>query len=395
MIALDVRNRVTPNLVKLLLVLLLGASVFVQCAWAHPEEEPMVVTIWAGQHIESGEIQTWNDDDYIYVKYVAYPDWTISETHLEVRSVLVDIPQNKGGPIPGQFTYKDEWDPRVAEVEYKVPMTFEPGTLVYVAAHAVMVSPTQGSETGWGGDQEFPGKNWALYYTYTVQKNGDVEYEAYVGYEDRWGGDFDYNDFGMNMELKETYEDNKLTTLMMRFKSLYKKAGDLHNIHMFRKFPAGTGYDYSVARSSPAQGTEMAVGNYAGANDFDVILYDTKYFQPNVIVTITITITSGEVLYDPDQVAPRWDLDPFLMHYDPWMQDKSFTGPYPFPWNIIDWQPAGAYLPTQGYDVPFILIVPYLNWPAPGEAVPTTTPYPDFDDWYNTRNPTYSEWYLP
>jgi hypothetical protein len=67
---------------------------------------PDVYQLYAGQDIDVGEIQVWNDDQNLYVKYVVdATDWCLTETHLAVAYSLDDIPQKNGNPIPGQFPY--------------------------------------------------------------------------------------------------------------------------------------------------------------------------------------------------------------------------------------------------------------------------------------------------
>jgi len=42
------------------------------------------------------------------------------------------------------------------------------GTPIFLAAHSVVVSAS-GSETAWAEGQDFPGSNWAMYFSYDVQ----------------------------------------------------------------------------------------------------------------------------------------------------------------------------------------------------------------------------------
>jgi hypothetical protein len=369
---------------------------------AHTEDEPFVTDLLAGQDMDVGDVLVWNDGDYLYVKYVITdPDWTITETHLHVATSLEAIPQKNGNPIPGKFDYNDQWD-HVSEVLYEIELTWEYETELYIAVHAVVEKVISEyeiqTETAWGAPEPFPGKNWATYFMYTVQTPPPVIQEyppgggnAYIGYEDRTGGDFDYNDFGMNMYVLETYEDGCLSTIEMSFTSLVKKAGDVHDIHLTRFFSADTEYNYEILRSVPAAGTETPAGTYSGSGDLDIILFDSSQGVGKTI-EITITVTTCDDYYNPSPVAPRWDVDPFFQNYDPWMYDKSYG---PNSWHITNVQPATTTLPTQGYDVPYILIVPYTDWPAPNEAVTITGPYPYFDEWYSTMDSTYAEWYVP
>jgi hypothetical protein len=45
----------------------------------------------------------------------------MSESHLHVNTSLEGIPQNNGGPTPGQFDHKEEdHDPRITEYTYEI-----------------------------------------------------------------------------------------------------------------------------------------------------------------------------------------------------------------------------------------------------------------------------------
>ncbi len=100
--------------------------------------------------IDVGDVLIWNDNTYLYVKYViedATPDdprddWHICETHLAVGDELTDIPQTKkGNPIPGQFEFSRTYDPYVAEDTYMISLADAGlgfGETVYVAAHSVV-----------------------------------------------------------------------------------------------------------------------------------------------------------------------------------------------------------------------------------------------------------------
>jgi hypothetical protein len=126
-------------------------------AMAHTEEEPFEADLLAGQEIDVGDVLVWNDADNLYVKFVIGEgaDWCITETHLHVAMSLDAIPQKNGNPIPGQFEYKDEQD-CVSEFQYVIPLTWDVDTELYIAAHAVVLSPIEGcSETVWQiGDVE-------------------------------------------------------------------------------------------------------------------------------------------------------------------------------------------------------------------------------------------------
>jgi len=106
---------------------------------AHTEADPLVVDLLAGQTIDVGDVLVWNDGDYLYVKYVTTDGWLLTETHLAIATELSGIPQTKtGNPIPGKFTYFAYHDPPVDEYTYPIDLTWDPGTILYIAAHAVV-----------------------------------------------------------------------------------------------------------------------------------------------------------------------------------------------------------------------------------------------------------------
>lgn len=213
------------------------------------------------------------------------------------------------------------------------------------------------------------------------------EGNAYIGYEDATGADFDYNDFGMYMFIEEVYVDDCLTEINMEFWSVVKRSGGSHAIHILRTLSEGTGYNYTITRTYTAQGEETpAVTNAVGQGDFDIVLFDSDYFASN-IVTIHIEVTSGCEPYGSEVPPPRWDLDSIWINYDPYMDYRTMYVER----HIDDWEPAESPLPTTGYDVPYILVVPVDGWLPPAEGQVITAPYPDFDDYYNTGSP--ENWY--
>ena len=212
---------------------------------------------------------------------------------------------------------------------------------------------------------------------------------VYVGYEDSEGGDFDYNDFGMSMSIEEVYLGDCLHTISMTFESVIHLAGDSHDIHILRTLSGSTAYNYTIARTTSAQGTEAPeVMNASGQGSFDIVLFDSDYYTLGDTVTINIEITNGCESYDPTPEPPRWDLAPIFAYYDPYMNNRTTDTEH----HIGDWQPADSPLPwPRGYDVPYILIVPVTGWEPPPESTRITDVYPDFDDYYDTGLP--ENWY--
>ena len=169
------------------LLCLAATSVF-----AYTESDPFVTDLIIGGGAKAsakdiGDVEIWNDRDFLYVKYViSYPDWCIMQTHLEVATSLSAIPQKKGNPIPGKFEYIDKHD-CVSEFVITIPLTWAPGTELFIASHAVVrtavpignLIPIYLYETVWGFGSRFPGKNWATYIKYRIPAGsiGDVVWD--------------------------------------------------------------------------------------------------------------------------------------------------------------------------------------------------------------------------
>ena len=137
---------------------------------------PEEVTLYADQTIDVGTITAYNDSDNLYVKYTTTGGWVLDETHLAVATSLDDIPQKKGNPVVGNFPYKLV---HLSVTEYVYVINLEEAgytvdTELYIAAHAdVSLIDDYGNivqeEGAWGSGNNFPGKNWATFFTYSVQ----------------------------------------------------------------------------------------------------------------------------------------------------------------------------------------------------------------------------------
>lgn len=129
---------------KVLYVLVAAAfllALLPAAASAHTADEPFTTDLLAGQDIDVGDVLVWNDGDYLYVKYdITDPDWCLAETHLQVATSLDGIPQKNGNPIPGQFEYKNPLG-CVDGYTYEIPLTWDPDTELYIAAHALVRGP--------------------------------------------------------------------------------------------------------------------------------------------------------------------------------------------------------------------------------------------------------------
>lgn len=121
-----------------------------------PQEYPL----YAGQNHLAGFLNVYDDNDKLYVTYQALgtnedPDtigdytvkWTgLKECHLHVANSAEEIPRTPGrgrnavpgNPIPGQFEYKDSFDPATGSSGVFVVDISELNDTIVIAAHAVM-----------------------------------------------------------------------------------------------------------------------------------------------------------------------------------------------------------------------------------------------------------------
>jgi hypothetical protein len=142
-------------------------------------DDRVVFTLYGGQTIPVGTITVWNTPDMLYIQYDMTGNWWLEETHVSVATKLSSIPQKNGNPPPGQFEFKNTWNPRVQTYRYEIPFRAGWGIdSLYIATHAVAVELDGGGsviqrQTGWTGPHPFPGRNWATYlrYNFAVLKN--------------------------------------------------------------------------------------------------------------------------------------------------------------------------------------------------------------------------------
>jgi hypothetical protein len=161
---------------------LLVAAAVLPAVWSAPAQAqcnaPTTVTLYAGRTLDAGTVSVSNDTVNLYVQYSTTSPWVLTAAHLAVADSLAGIPQTKTkNPIPGRFPYSATFDPEVTSFTFTIPLSnYNPGQTLFIAAHAVVLAPFQGSgggtQTGWGYGPGFPGANWATYFQYTVASCG-------------------------------------------------------------------------------------------------------------------------------------------------------------------------------------------------------------------------------
>jgi len=142
---------------RILVATLLTVGLAVMAAVA---QSVIVVDLIAGQHINVGTITVFTNGAGIVVVYdTGSSGWGLEETHLYVGT---DEPAKAA---PGRFPYKHERLGGATNDEYFVPLDEDLGVgcgaIVYLATHAVVSKPGEGSETAWGDGERFA-KNWAM-----------------------------------------------------------------------------------------------------------------------------------------------------------------------------------------------------------------------------------------
>lgn len=98
-------------------------------------------TMWAGQKTNAGTVTVLRDGTNILVRYKTTGAWTISQVHVHLAASLTAVPQNSGGPIPGQFAFQAA-PSNVTTYTMTIPATKIPKGASIVLAHAVVTSGT-------------------------------------------------------------------------------------------------------------------------------------------------------------------------------------------------------------------------------------------------------------
>ncbi|MEJ7611868.1 MAG: hypothetical protein WKF88_11885 [Ferruginibacter sp.] len=141
---------------------------------ANPEVCEKIVTLYAGQTINAGEVTVTRDADFIYVTYTTANGWLLTQTHLFVGECGSIPVTGSGNPRPGQFPYKTTHN-KITSFTYTVPVSkLGADGCGCIAAHAVVVKLNAAgqviqTETGWGdGPRINPTGNWATRFDYCI-----------------------------------------------------------------------------------------------------------------------------------------------------------------------------------------------------------------------------------
>jgi hypothetical protein len=129
--------------------------------------DPTSTTLFAGQDIEIGTVNVYNNEGFIYVDFQVDEPWVLIETHVAVYEDLSDFPTTKkGNPKIGRFDY---------DINSEIAYDLECGNTLYIASHACVEKldsdgNTIQEESAWGYGTEFnDGGSWAMYFTHEIQ----------------------------------------------------------------------------------------------------------------------------------------------------------------------------------------------------------------------------------
>jgi hypothetical protein len=324
------------------LLMVLSLMLTPMMAFAHSESDPYMTDLIAGQNTDAGDVLVWNDADYLYVKYETHEPWCLVETHLAVGDELGDIPQTtKGSPIPGRFAYKTYHglEPCVTEYVYQIPLPDVGGICnadLIIAAHAAVVQKNDcgkvvAKETGWGAGCEFPGRNWSMYFAYTVQCEITEEWPCggttTVAFEDlplNGNLDYDYNDWISDIDITAAFlgsstTDRDLTNMDFIITPEARGAGYNHAFHML--IPANTfgcGGTYTlILRDGSANPLNTSTGPFDASvdNDFTLIPDTTEA----LLSFLTNTVEPTGILSHYPNIG---NTDPSAPRHEPYVQSE-------------------------------------------------------------------------
>jgi hypothetical protein len=132
-------------------------------AQAQPTLCPGFITesLVAHGSIPAGTVTVGNDGLNLYVIFdTTGSDFTISRADVAVATTLAGIPQSGGQPNLSAFPYRQTFSPEVTTATFTIPLASIPATpttMVVIAAHASLDSPTQGHQQAWANPgQLFP-----------------------------------------------------------------------------------------------------------------------------------------------------------------------------------------------------------------------------------------------
>lgn len=182
--------------------------------------EVFEVCLIAGQNIEVGKVEVYNDDRYVYFSALVTGDWYFLETQLKTDPTKSGLGQGSN-PAPGQFPHKETYDPAVQKVNYVIPIS-ETGKSFYFAFHASVVKVNEKNEvvqgeTAWSCGESFVAQgSWATFSgLYNVYDCEEPPVELCWKDETAWSFGNCYNRERGNWASYTTYPGEKRTVKLM------------------------------------------------------------------------------------------------------------------------------------------------------------------------------------
>ena len=369
-------------------------------------EDAQKETIYAGQTIEVGYVYVWVENmDTLYIKYdITKTGWKMTESHMDYGESLSDIPQTKkGNPIPGKFDYKNKHNPAVTEYTYEIDIEgmFDNGDTLYIATHCVVINGNGkgkgGSETGWAGEEEFPGKNWAKYFKFEfpTEEIWPPSGTASFGFEDlplesEDKNDWDYNDFVVDVSIVADYDGSKIQWIKWTYTAEAKIASYKHVLNMLIKkdvFGSDGEYDVYYYKNGGDDLISSSTGqDYDKDSNFNIDIFSSSHtgdaVEENQVTVVKITFDSGFDFDLEDYEYEDMDAHATGLFFDPWLKVgnngvKVHTGDIRMVFVPEDWE----WTTEDGRSI--WLEYPYDSTEGIGVKYDTINEKPVFiGDWY-------------
>lgn len=271
--------------------------------------EVMEVCLKAGQNIEMGKVEIYNDDKYVYVTAHTTGDWYMIETHLKTSDSKSGIGQGSN-PAPGQFPHKTDHDPAVQKFTYLIPIS-ETGPEFYVAFHAAVVRVNAGGdvlqgETAWACGESFLAQgNWATFtQKYTVVECDEPPVQTCWKDETAWSYGNCYNEGGRGNWASYTGYKGEYTKVKLMAGKIYEigevifePSGDdvkitinLFDIGGFQDVNENVkiqGYD-SKPSGNPAPGLFNTHKGKAPGSTYSVVVPKFRYYGVHIDAKVAV-----------------------------------------------------------------------------------------------------------
>lgn len=132
------------------------------------------ISLVTSENQETGQVFVKNDDRYLNVTFVCVNDWLLHETHLAVSCSPEFLPYKTGYIFPGKFPQYRIFNPPVKKDSYTISLRWEPGAIIYLAAHAFVNKPDpdgyiSAHKRAWAFDGPAVHKDRMSYFTYIIQ----------------------------------------------------------------------------------------------------------------------------------------------------------------------------------------------------------------------------------